>query len=129
MDHPGRDRTTVRSRAEHLVDDDLAPVCIPDLEHGGDEPFDGAACGAALSGITDAETTAELSQIIGETEVARRSTTVDADGRTSATHATHTQPLASAAGLRQLRPFEGVLVYGHLPPARIRLRPWFENPR
>lgn len=82
-----------------------------------------------LSGITDTETTRELSQIIGEAEVSRRSTTVDADGRTSATHATHTQPLASAAGLRQLRPFQGVLVYGHLPPARVRLRPWFENPR
>ncbi len=80
-----------------------------------------------LSGISDAETTAELSQIIGEAEVARHSTTVDADGRTSATRATHTQPLASAA-LRQLRPFEGVLVYGHLPPARMRLRPWFKNP-
>ena len=82
-----------------------------------------------LSGITDARTTTELAQLIGETHVARRSTTVDADGRTSATHATQNQPLTSAAGLRQLRPFEGVLIYGHLPPARVRLRPWFRSKR
>lgn len=78
-----------------------------------------------LSGVTDASTTTELVQIIGDTEVARDSTTIDADGRTSATHGTHNQSLTSAAGLRQLDPFEGVLIYGHLPPARVRLRPWF----
>ena len=82
-----------------------------------------------LSGIADSKTTTELAQLIGETNVTRRSTTVDADGRTSATHGTHNQPLTSAAGLRQLRPFEGVLIYGHLPPARIRLRPWFKPAR
>ncbi len=27
--------------------------------------------------------------------------------------------------LRQLRLREGVLLYGHLPPARVRLRAWF----
>ena len=82
-----------------------------------------------LSGITDAKTTTELAQLIGDASVSRRSTTVDADGRTSATHATQSQPLTSAAGLRQLRPFDGVLIYGHLPPARIRLRPWFRRGR
>lgn len=82
-----------------------------------------------LSGITDAQTTGELAQLIGETDVTRRSTTVDAEGRTSSTHATQHRPLTSAAGLRQLQPFEGVLIYGHLPPARIRLRPWFEQRR
>jgi type IV secretion system protein VirD4 len=82
-----------------------------------------------LSGITDVQTTGELAQLIGEANVTRRSTTVDAEGRTSSTHATQNQPLTSAAGLRQLKPFEGVLIYGHLPPARIRLRPWFQHRR
>src|SRR4029453_15912717 len=27
--------------------------------------------------------------------------------------------------LRQLKPRRALLVYGHLPPVRIRLRPWF----
>ena len=32
-----------------------------------------------------------------------------------------------AATVRRIRPGEGVLVYGHLPPARIRLRPWWKT--
>jgi hypothetical protein len=31
--------------------------------------------------------------------------------------------------LRQLKPRYGLLVYGHLPPVRIRLRPWFRSRR
>ena len=76
-----------------------------------------------LSGITDAATTGDIAQVIGDTEVVRQSTTIDADGRTSATRATQNQLLASAAALRQLRPFEGVLVYSHLPPIALRLSP------
>jgi len=82
-----------------------------------------------LSGITDARTTTELAELIGDANVTHRSTTVDPEGRTSSTHATQNQPLTSAAGLRTLKPFEGVLIYGHLPPARIRLRPWFQRGR
>jgi hypothetical protein len=29
--------------------------------------------------------------------------------------------------LRQLKPRRALLVYGHLPPVRIRLRPWFRS--
>jgi type IV secretion system protein VirD4 len=82
-----------------------------------------------LSGITDATTTGDIAQVIGDTEVVRHSTTVDAEGRTSATQATQTQMLASAAALRQLRPFEGVLVYGHLPPVALQLRRPARPPR
>jgi hypothetical protein len=28
-----------------------------------------------------------------------------------------------------MRPGEGVLVYGHLPPSQITLRPWFKDRR
>lgn len=74
------------------------------------------------SGITDATTTGDIAQVIGDTEVVRHSTTVDAEGRTSSTRDTHHQMLASAAVLRQLRPLEGVLVYGPLPPIAVHLR-------
>ena len=30
---------------------------------------------------------------------------------------------------RQLKPRRALLVYGHLPPVRIRLRPWFRSRR
>lgn len=74
-----------------------------------------------LSGITDPGTTSDFSQVIGDTEIHRQSTTFDAEGRMSATHAEHVRPLASASGLRQLRPFEGVLIYGQLPASRVAL--------
>jgi type IV secretory pathway TraG/TraD family ATPase VirD4 len=31
--------------------------------------------------------------------------------------------------LRQLKPRRALLVYGHLPPVRVRLRPWFRSRR
>ncbi len=82
-----------------------------------------------LSGIADTATTGDIAQAIGETEVIRHSTTIDEEGRMTATRSAQTRLLASAAGLRQMKPFEGILVYGHLPPARLRLRPWFDNGR
>lgn len=82
-----------------------------------------------LSGIADTATTGDIAQAIGETEVVRHSTTIDAEGRTTATQAPQTRLLASAARLRQMKPFEGILLYGHLPPTRLQLRPWFGNRR
>lgn len=75
-----------------------------------------------LSGIYDQATTDGVSSAIGEAEVTRRSTTVGFDGRLSATDAAQRQPLLSPAALRQLDPYEGVLIYGSIPPARVRLR-------
>ena len=37
--------------------------------------------------------------------------------------------LAPAHTLREMKPGHGVLVYGHLPPAKIAMRPWFKDPR
>jgi hypothetical protein len=82
-----------------------------------------------LSGITDASTTGDIARVIGDTDIVRESTTIVADGRTSATRGTRTQQLASAAHPRQLKPFEGVLVYGHLPPIALRLRKPPATPR
>ncbi|MBY5161478.1 type IV secretory system conjugative DNA transfer family protein [Salsipaludibacter albus] len=80
-----------------------------------------------LGGVADTATTGDVAQLVGETDVARHSTSTDADGRVTATEATQTQLLASASMIRTMRPFEGLLVYGSLPPARLRLRPWFEG--
>ncbi|MBW3578884.1 MAG: type IV secretory system conjugative DNA transfer family protein [Actinobacteria bacterium] len=80
-----------------------------------------------LSGVADTGTTSEAAQLVGEAEVDRRSTTIDAEGRVSATRATQSQLLATTSGIRTMRPFEGLLVYGNLPSARIRLLPWFDR--
>ena len=80
-----------------------------------------------LSGIADTDTTTDAARTIGDTHVTRESLTVGAAGQQTRSTTTQTRPLATAADLRQLKPFEGVLLYGHLPPARLRLRPWFRS--
>jgi hypothetical protein len=47
------------------------------------------------------------------------------DGRHSLNEATQYRPLLPVEDLRRLRPGEGVLLYGHLRPTPIRLRPFY----
>ena len=73
----------------------------------------------ALSGIADLGTLDYFSRLLGDTDVDRQSVTDSATGRSTST-STQQQRLAPADALRQLRVGEGVLVYGSLPPARVR---------
>lgn len=82
-----------------------------------------------LSGVADTGTTSDVAQLVGETEVDRRSTTVDDQGRISATEATQSRLLATSSGIRTLRPFRGLLVYGHVRPALVDLRPFWRGQR
>jgi type IV secretion system protein VirD4 len=81
-----------------------------------------------LSGISDPATLEYASRLIGDADVADHSLTIDPTGARSTTRSRRERRLAPDAELRRIRPGEGVLVYGHLPPARIRLRPWFAEP-
>jgi hypothetical protein len=47
------------------------------------------------------------------------------DGRHSMNESTSYRPLLPVEDLRRLRPGEGVLVYGHLRPTPVRLRPFY----
>jgi len=80
-----------------------------------------------LSGISDPATLEYASRLIGEADVPDQTFTIDPTGARSTTRAQRERRLAPDAELRRIRPGEGVLVYGHLPPVRIRLRPWFEE--
>jgi type IV secretion system protein VirD4 len=82
-----------------------------------------------LSGISDTPTLRYVAQLLGDHEVRRVATTVDADGRRSTTESIAYRDLAPENLLREMRPGHGVLIYGHLPPARIALRPWFKDRR
>ena len=82
-----------------------------------------------LSGVSDPATLEYASRLIGDGEVADHSFTIDPNGARSMTRSRRERKLAPDAELRRIRPGEGVLVYGHLPPARLRLRPWFEPRR
>jgi len=76
-----------------------------------------------LSGISDPATLEYTSRLIGEADVADHSLTIGPAGGRSTTRSRRERPLAPDADLRRIRPGEGVLVYGHLPPAKVRLRP------
>ncbi|HWO71018.1 MAG TPA: type IV secretory system conjugative DNA transfer family protein [Actinomycetota bacterium] len=82
-----------------------------------------------LSGISDMPTLRYITQLLGRHKVRRHLTSIDADGRRTTTESIAERELAPENLLRQLTPGHGILVYGHLPPARIALRPWFKERR
>jgi type IV secretion system protein VirD4 len=82
-----------------------------------------------LSGQADVDSLELASKLIGDQAVTHTSHTLAADGRSSSTASVSWRRLVPMEVLRQLRPRQGVLLYGHLPPARVRLRAWFRNPR
>ncbi len=83
-----------------------------------------------LSGVSDLTTLDLISGLAGETAIRQHSLTHDLqDGRRTRSTATVFRRLAPSDELRRIPPGDGVLVYGHLPPVRIRLRPWFANRR
>jgi type IV secretion system protein VirD4 len=82
-----------------------------------------------LSGIADAQTLDYVGRLLGDEEVRQVSSTSGAEGRRSKTESTGYRSIAPANVLREMEPGSGLLVYGHLAPARIALRPWFRDPR
>jgi type IV secretion system protein VirD4 len=80
-----------------------------------------------LSGISDTQTLEYASRLLGDEEIMQSSITRGSQGSRSTTESTALRSIAPANVLRGIRPGEGVLVYGHLPPARLRLRPWFKE--
>ncbi len=82
-----------------------------------------------LSGISDPGTLDHVSRLVGEEEYAQAATTRDRQGGRSTTESRSSRRLAPADALRRIRPGHGVLVYGHLPPCRLRLRPWYADQR
>jgi type IV secretion system protein VirD4 len=80
-----------------------------------------------LSGVADSHTLDYVARLLGDEEVRQISSTSGAEGRRSTTQSVAYRSLAPANVLREMRPGHGVLVYGHLPPARLALRPWFDD--
>jgi type IV secretion system protein VirD4 len=91
-----------------------------------------------LSGVTDAETLALLSHLLGD-ETIRQLATPSALAKASRDRGEGDQPrgprgparggrgASPAEALGWISPGHGVLLYGHLPPAPITLRPWFRD--
>jgi type IV secretion system protein VirD4 len=82
-----------------------------------------------LSGQADPASLELASKLVGDEAVTQTSETSGGDGRASLTESTAYRRLLPPEALRQLKPRRALLVYGHLPPVRIRLRPWFRSRR
>lgn len=81
-----------------------------------------------LSGIADPQTLEHASQLIGEAEHATFATTFDGRNAASTTQTSVVQRLLPADALRRVPPGSAVLISGHLPPVRMSLRPWQDDP-
>jgi type IV secretion system protein VirD4 len=88
-----------------------------------------------LSGVTDPETLTLLSHLLGD-ETIRQLATPAALAKAAKDRGGDSEAVRSAARARGASPAEalgwispghGVLLYGHLPPAPITLRPWFRD--
>lgn len=79
------------------------------------------------TGISDPETLRYISAVVGEGEFRQRSETAAERGRGSSTEGSTYRALTPANVVREARPGTGLLIYGHRPPARIELRPWFKD--
>ena len=75
-----------------------------------------------LSGISDPATLEYAARLLGDEEVMQASVTRGEHGERSTTESTGYRSLAPAYVLGGVRPGDGVLVYGHLPAARLSLR-------
>jgi type IV secretion system protein VirD4 len=78
-----------------------------------------------LSGLADLSALELGARLIGDRALVERNRSMGSDGRHSLNESTSYRPLLPVEDLRRLRPGEGVLLYGHLRPTPIRLRPYY----
>jgi type IV secretion system protein VirD4 len=79
-----------------------------------------------LSGLADLSALELGARLIGDQALVDRNRSMGSDGRHSLNESTSYRPLLPVEDLRRLRPGEGVLLYGHLRPTPVRLRPFYE---
>lgn len=81
-----------------------------------------------LSGTSDPLTLDHASHLAGEEDLLVSSFTTSAAGDRTVTASPLRRPLLPPDALRRMPPGTGVLLYGSLPPVRVALRPWYEDP-
>jgi hypothetical protein len=82
-----------------------------------------------LPGVADLDTLRYWTDLIGRTRTHTHGQTRSADGHKSRSRTEHTDDLAPLHTLQQLPDGHGLLLYQNLPPTRVRLLPWYTNPR
>jgi len=79
-----------------------------------------------LSGLADVGALELGSKLIGERQVTETNLSTDHYGRVSTSQSRTYRPLVPVEELRRLRPGEGIVLYGHLRPTKLRVRPHFQ---
>ena len=79
-----------------------------------------------LPGVADLDTLRYFSGLAGEADVQELTRTTGSAGP-SRTTGRRRQPLVAPEALRQMEPGEALLIYGRIPPVRLRLRLWFTD--
>jgi type IV secretion system protein VirD4 len=82
-----------------------------------------------LPGIADPDTLDYASRLVGDEEVTLPTVTREQNGRRSTSSTRAPRRLLPPEELRCLPQGQAVLVYGTLPPVRVRLRPWWATRR
>ena len=82
-----------------------------------------------LPGIADPDTLDYASRLVGDEEITLPTVTREHNGRRSTTSTRTPRRLLPPEELRCLPRGQAVLVYGTLPPVRVRLRPWWATTR
>lgn len=79
------------------------------------------------SGISDPDTLEYAARVLGDQELRQLSQTAGQEGNASLTESSVYRTLTPPHELRQADRCSALLIYGNLPPARLRLRPWFTD--
>ena len=90
-----------------------------------------------LSGVTDPDTLVLLSHLLGDETIRQLATPAalakaakdsgEGEASAAARSAARARGASPAEALGWISPGHGVLLYGHIPPAPITLRPWFRD--
>lgn len=124
--------TTARGNGVQLL---LIYHDLAQLEHlyGGREVartvLSNAKMRMLLPGVGDLDTLRYWSELMGRTRTQTHGETFGEDGRRSRSRSEHADDLAPLHLLQQLPDGQAVLLYQNLPPAKVRLLPWYTNRR
>jgi type IV secretion system protein VirD4 len=80
-----------------------------------------------LSGLADLGALELGSKLIGEQAITEVQPSSDSESRHSVSQSTTYRPLLPVEELRRLKPGHGIVLYGHLRPTHVRLRPHFRR--
>jgi type IV secretion system protein VirD4 len=78
-------------------------------------------------GVSDPETLDYVAKVTGAAEFQQRSRTAGERGQTSTTEASTYRDLAPANVIREAEPESALLIYSHLPPTYVQLRPFYQE--